>query len=194
MNKKLLSLALSLTVLALTACSSPSPAESESASSSGGSQSAGASQSQQPAVQTATLYIGMDGEFREYPLESQEEITPRQLVEGIAALTGWNLDLADEITDGKGGITVSFAETCALFSGPPSPQKDEFFVFDVSQLDQTILDSVKKTLQNWAVVPGLGDPDSVDIYFSGPDGSDLVLEGLEITIPANEPYRAFPLG
>ena len=73
-------------------------------------------------------------------------------------------------------MTVLFGETSALFAGPPDPQKEEFHVFDSFQLDRTILDSIQKTLQTWAVVPGLGDPDSVDIYFCGPDGGDLVLE------------------
>lgn len=152
----------------------------------------GTSSAQPGETQAATLYIGMDGQFQEYPLETGEEITPRLLVEEIAKLTGWNLDLADEIASGKGGMTVLFGETSALFAGPPDPQKEEFHVFDSFQLDRTILDSIQKTLQTWAVVPGLGDPDSVDIYFCGPDGGDLVLENLGVTIPHTEPYQGFP--
>ncbi len=161
--------------------SQPDPAGAESASS-----------SQLGETRTATLYIGMDGQFSEYPLETSEEITPTLLVEEMARLTGWNLDLDDEVISGKGGITVTFADTCALFAGPPDPQKDEFHVFAADELDRKILDSVKKTLQNWAVVPGLGDPDSVDIYFSAPGGGDLVLENIGVTIPFTEPYRSFP--
>ena len=201
--KKMAACALAL-VLALTACSSGNtsqngggssqiPPDSGNVSSSQpGSQSSGDISSAQPEeLQTATLYIGMDGQFKEYPLEAAEEITPEALVAGISGLTGWNLDLAGEITDGKGGMTVMFAETSALFVGPPDPQKDEFRVFDAGQLDQTILDSVQKTLQDWAVVPGVGDPDRVDIYFCGPDGGDLVLENIGVTIPHMEPYTRF---
>ena len=201
--KKMAACALAL-VLALTACSSgntsqngggssQTPPDSGNVSSSQpGSQSSGDISGAQPEkLQTATLYIGMDGQFKEYPLEAAEEITPEALVAGISGLTGWNLDLAGEITDGKGGMTVMFAETSALFVGPPDPQKDEFCVFDAGQLDQTILDSVQKTLQNWAVVPGVGDPDRVDIYFCGPDGGDLVLENIGVTIPHTEPYTRF---
>ena len=72
------------------------------------------------------------------------------------ALTGWSLDLAEPIFSGKGGITVSFADTSALFVGPPEEQREEFRVYDALQLDQTILDSLKKTLQCWAVDPELG--------------------------------------
>ena len=173
--KKMAACALAL-VLALTACSSGNTSQNGGGSSqippdsgnvSGsqpGSQSSGDISGAQPEkLQTATLYIGMDGQIKEYPLEAAEEITPEALVAGISGLTGWNLDLAGEITDGKGGMTVMFAETSALFVGPPDPQKDEFRVFDAGQLDQTVLDSVQKTLQNWAVVPGVGDPDRVDI-------------------------------
>ena len=202
-KKKMAACALAL-VLALTACSSGNtsqngggssqiPPDSGNVSSSQpGSQSSGDISDAQPEeLQTATLYIGMDGQFKEYPLELAEEITPEALVAGISGLTGWNLDLAGEITDGKGGMTVMFAETSALFVGPPDPQKDEFRVFDAGQLDQTILDSVQKTLQDWAVVPGVGDPDRVDIYFCGPDGGDLVLENIGVTIPHMEPYTRF---
>lgn len=201
--KKMAACALAL-VLALTACSSgntsqngggssQTPPDSGNVSSSQpGSQSSGDISGAQPEeLQTATLYIGMDGQFKEYLLEAAEEITPEALVAGISGLTGWNLDLAGEITDGKGGMTVMFAETSALFVGPPDPQKDEFRVFDAGQLDQTVLDSVQKTLQNWAVVPGVGDPDRVDIYFCGPDGGDLVLENIGVTIPHTEPYTRF---
>ena len=116
------------------------------------------------------------------------------VVAEMAQLTGWNLDLAGEITTGKGGITVSFGETCALFSGPPQEQKEEFHVYDSYQLDQTILDSVKKTLQNWAVVPGQGDPDSVDVYYCGPDGKDLVLINPDGPSPPPSPMSSFHRG
>lgn len=209
--KRMLAFACAMT-LALTACSdgntsqsggstapmppgssdisSVQPAGSDDAS---GVQPAGSGSDSQPGeAQSAVLYIGMNGQFTEYPLETKGEVTPDALVAGISQLTGWNLDLAEEITHGKGGMTVIFADTSALFVGPPEQQKDEFHVFEAGQLDQTILDSIQKTLQNWAVVPGLGDPDSVDIYFCGPDGGDLVLENIGVTIAHTEPYRGFP--
>lgn len=153
---------------------------------------------QTDAARVMTLYIGTGDQFQQYQetyqgaLNDQGMVPPEGVVAAMAELTGWNLDLAGEITTGKGGITVTFAETCALFSGPPEVQKDEFHVYDSYQLDQTILDSVKKTLQNWAVVPGLGDPDSVDIYYCGPDGKDLVLINSGWTISSTQPYEQFP--
>ena len=156
--------------------------------------------SQGEGAQMVTLYIGMDDQFQQYQepyegtLNEQGMVPAEGVVAEMAQLTGWNLDLAGEITTGKGGITVSFGETCALFSGPPQEQKEEFHVYDSYQLDQTILDSVKKTLQNWAVVPGQGDPDSVDVYYCGPDGKDLVLINSGWTISSTQPYEQFPQG
>lgn len=140
----------------------------------------------------ATLYIGMDETFQEYPLEYTGELTPEALIEGIADLTGWDLTLADSVTTGKGGMTVCFAKTSALFVGPPDPQKDEFHMFSVEQLDQTILDSIKKTLQNNFVDSSLGDPDSLPIYYCMEGEQPLTLPNVNVTIPMDQPYESFP--
>ena len=155
---------------------------------------------QTDAARIVNLYIGTGDQFQQYQETYQGVLNEVGMVpaEGVIAqmseLTGWNLELAGEITTGKGGITVSFGENCALLSGPPQEQKEEFHVYDSYQQDQTILDSVKKTLQNWAVVPGQGDPDSVDIYYCGPDGKDLVLINSGWTISSTQPYQKFPPG
>lgn len=171
--------------------SSSSSSISSSASSSGGDVSGAGSSasSSQQEVQTVNLYIGMNGEFQEYPLEVTGEITPEILIESIAQLTGWNLDVVSAV-EGNGKIVVSFAETSALYTGPSENQKEGFQVLDVGQLDQTILDSVQKTLQEW-----VGTEDgTVEIYFTAPDGGDLVLEGIGVTISADQPYAGFPTG
>ena len=57
-------------------------------------------------------------------------------------------------------------------------------------MDETILDSVQKTLQEW-----VGTEDgTVEVYFTAPDGGDLVLEGIGVTISADQPYTGFPTG
>ncbi len=136
---------------------------------------------------SATLYIGMNGEFKEYPLEAKEEVNYYTLVAGIAELTGWNLDLESAV-EGNGKIVISFADTCSLFVGPPEEQKEEFRVLDAGQLDQTILDSIQKTIQEW-----VGTEDGkAEVYFTAADGGDLVLSGIGVTISADEPYTGFP--
>ena len=201
MGQKALLMAGLLTV-ALSACGGPlsmeEPAGGEGARS--GSQALQSEDGSDRSVERscAVLYIGVGNQFAEYPVEYTGEldengqIPPEEVLAAMASLTGWNLDLAEPIFSGKGGITVSFADTSALFAYPPEEQREEFHVYDALQLDQTILDSLKKTLQCWAVDPELGDPDQVEVWFCGADGGDLALPGTGVTIPAAQPYEQFP--
>ena len=143
---------------------------------------------EQPEAQaySATLYIGRDGQFQEYPVTSSEEITPEWLIAQIASLTGWNLDLAEPVTSGRGGASVTFAESSSIVTGPPEQQKEEFFVHDSVELLQTILDSVQHTLQYYFVDPTLGDPQSLDLYFSL-NNEDIVLPD-GVVVPFDQPY------
>lgn len=147
------------------------------------------SSSSEAEVKTATLYVGMSGEFKEYPVEYDGELTPVFLISQLSELTGWNLDLSDEVTSGKGGMTVSFAETSALVVGPPDPQTPDFFVYDSRQLVLTILDSVQHTLQYNFVDPELGDPSTLDIYFTL-DGEAIVIPDTGETIDPYAPYQS----
>ena len=158
----------------------------ESQAASAVSQSA---ESSQEAGQTATLYVGMDGNFSEYPVSYTGELTPVFLISQLSELTGWNLDLADEVTSGKGGMTVSFAETSSIVAGPPEPQNPDFFVYDSSQLITTILDSVQRTLQYNFIDPNLGDPSNLDVYFNL-DGGNIVYPDSGREIDAYTPYEA----
>lgn len=146
----------------------------------------------------ATLYIGYSeyaGEataysegFTTYEVELNGEMTPEKLIAGIAELTGWDLTLADDVTSGKGGMTVCFSSECSLFVGPPEPQVEAFFVFDAESLCKQILDSIKKTLQmNYTTSDG--DPDTLDIYYCMADDQPLTLDALGITWALDEPYQ-----
>ena len=101
-----------------------------------------------------------------------------------AFLTGWNLD-ASEIFVGKGGVTISWADTSALFAGPPEPQKPGFHVYDSTQLAFSVLDSVQRTVQ-CAFSPE--NPDSLNLWFCAADGSALKLDNLGVTLPLDQPY------
>lgn len=139
--------------------------------------------------QTAQLYIGSNGNFKEYPLEYEGELTPDKLIEGIAQLTGWNLTLSEQVTTGKGGMTVSFSKQSAIYTGPPQQQKEEFHMFEVGQLVSTILDSIQHTLQYNFVDPTRGDPSKLDIYYCTEENQPLTIEALDITIPIEQPYQ-----
>lgn len=137
--------------------------------------------------QTAVLYIGTPGSYQEVTVPYTGTLTPAFLVDAIAQETGWNLDLADEITQGKGGMTVDFASTSALVVGPPETQKEAYFVQDQDQLTETILDSIAHTLQYNFVDPQLGDPSSLDVYFTL-NGGGITLGGE--TLDYTQPYTA----
>ena len=149
--------------------------------------------SSQTETQEAVLYIGRDNDFKEYSLKYEGELKPETLIQGISNLTGWDLSLSDEVTTGKGGMTVSFAKTSALFVGPPENQKDEFFMYDAESLIPTILDSVKKTLQeNFVDTSAGGDPDSLNIYYCMEGDQPLTFDNINVTIPMDAPYTTFP--
>lgn len=137
------------------------------------------------------IYIGNNGSFRSYPYTESDIVTPDALIEAMASLTGWNLDLADAVSTGKGGMTVCFADTCSLFTGPPKLQNEEFHMYSTEQLCSTILDSIAHTLQYNFVDPRLGDPSSLDIYYCMGENEPLYLPDLDITVPMDEPYQGF---
>lgn len=136
---------------------------------------------------TAVLYIGMDGEYREYPFQYGDVLEPDALIEGIGELTGWDLSLAEPVISGKGGMTVVFSKDSSVFTGPPEEQKEEFFVYDVEQLVRTVLDSVNHTLKYNFIDANLGDPESLDIWFTDENGGGLKVPGLEMELP-DGPY------
>ena len=191
------SMAAILVIMAASLAGCGAPVKEQGSSSDQTSSTASSAESQgnssQAQMQEATLYIGTKNSFQEFSFKYEEELKPEMLIQGIAELTGWDLSLADEVTIGKGGMTVSFAKTSALFVGPPENQKETFFMYDAQTLSQTILDSIKKTLQeNFVDTEAGGDPDSLDIYYSMEGDQPLTLENINVTIPMDVPYTEFP--
>lgn len=138
---------------------------------------------------TATLYIGTKAEgFAEYPMTYEGELTPEKLIQGIAGLTGWNLALAEDVINGKGGMSVCLSSESSLFTGPPDPQKEEFHMYDAGQLAETILDSIQKTLQKGFVLAP-GDPDALDIWYFMEGEKLLELPALGLSWPIDQPYQ-----
>lgn len=139
--------------------------------------------------QTATLYIGTKAAgFEEYAFPYEGELTPELLIQGIADLTGWNLTLDEPVATGKGGMSVCLSEESALFVGPPESQKEEFFVFDATELAEMVLDSIQETLQRGFTGEG-GDPSSLDIYYYLEGNMPLELPNLGLSWSIEEPYQ-----
>lgn len=194
-NNKRFGAAVLLLILLLTisACSrgqsESSPMES-SPSASTGQEETTLPQTEQPdaAANEAILYIGTkDSGFTEYAMTYEGSLTPEVLIAGIGDLTGWDMTLAEAVTTGKGGMSVCFADSSALFTGPPEPQNEEFFMFSAEQLAQTILDSTQKTLQMGFTSEG-GSPDALDIYYYMEGEKPLELPDIDREWPLDQPY------
>ena len=99
------------------ACPSP-PVQSESGSD-------GEARRRQPLLRSMG---GQMGEYAEFPVEYTGErletgqVPVTEVLSAMAKITGWNLDLADQIYSGKGGITVTFADTCTLLTADVSEE------------------------------------------------------------------------
>lgn len=192
--KKFIILAFSsLISISLFAACGKAPAQNTSSELPSSSSSAISSEisSEENQTKGAVIYIGSGDSFKEYPLEYDGEITPEILIEEMSRLTGWNLDLADKVYSGKGGMTVCFADTAAIFTGPPEKQNEEFFVYDTEQLCSEILDSIKHTLQYNFIDRELGNPDNLDVYYCVADNKPITIEALGVTIPIDEPYSSW---
>lgn len=132
------------------------------------------------------IFTTLDGRaFTLRPYTGPQPATPETLIGAIAAVTGWNLDLAEPVTDGKGGMTVCFAPSCCVFQGPPNPQKEEYHVFDSVGMALAALGSIKYTLQMWADPIA---PDKVPIYFCAAGNQPITVAGAR-TLPLYEPYH-----
>ena len=139
--------------------------------------------------QTATLYIGTKANgFTEYPMTYDRELTAEKLIQGIADLTGWDLTLAEDVISGKCGMSVCLSSESSLFTGPPDPQREEFHMYDVGQLAETILDSIQKTLQEGFTGED-GDPDALDIWYYMEGDQPLELPILGLSWPIDQPYQ-----
>jgi hypothetical protein len=137
----------------------------------------------------AMVYIGTKaGGFTDYPITYDGNLTPEKLIQGIADLTGWDLTLAEDVISGKGGMSVCLSSESSLFTGPPDPQREEFHMYDVGQLAETILDSIQKTLQEGFTLEG-GDPDALDIWYYMEGDRPLELPALGLSWPIDQPYQ-----
>lgn len=145
----------------------------------------GSSDQENPEETGTQLYISTGNQnFQSFPFTGSE-VTPDTLVQGIADLTGWNLNLADTISSGKGGMTVCFTGSSSIFTGPPEDQSDDFHVYDAESMVFAALDSIQMTLQNYA---SSVNPSSVDIYFCMEGDVPIILDNLGVTIPMDQPY------
>ncbi len=98
------------------------------------------------------------------------------------------MTLAENVVSGKSGMSVCLSSESSLFTGPPDPQREEFHMYDVGQLAETILDSIQKTLQEGFTGEG-GDPDALDIWYYMEGNQPLEFPILGLSWPIDQPYQ-----
>ena len=125
-------------------------------------------------------YIGTEEKgYKEYFAFKGETTTPEQLISAISEATGWNLSLAENVSSGKAGMTISFSSESSIVTGDCGNQLDEYRVADKYDLVNTILDSIQETLRLNYVMDG-GDPSSLQVWYNV-EGHDIDVDGVIIS-------------
>ncbi len=125
-------------------------------------------------------------------LDEQGLVPAEAMIAGMAELTGWNLDLADEITSGPGGMTVSFADTCSIFTGPPDPRRRSSTCMTRGSLrpPSWTASSIPSSTTLWTRRRGAL---FLDIYYCDAAGESITIPGLDVTIPMDTPYSGLAM-
>ena len=129
-----------------------------------------------------TIYIGTEDNFEEFNLNIDKSgsatYQASQILEAIGDILGYRL-IANDITDGKGGMTIDFNSNSAPFNTNDSYIGNEQYTTTNDDLAFTIFDSIEKTLQEY-----FGQ--NLDVWFSLDSGSITIND---VTIPITEPYQ-----
>lgn len=139
------------------------------------------SQSEENQEYNTTIYIGTEDNFEEFTVNIDKSgsatYQASQILEAIGDILGYRL-IANDITDGKGGMTIDFNSNSAPFNTNDSYIGNEQYTTN-DDLAFTIFDSIEKTLQEY-----FGQ--NLDVWFSLDSGSITIND---VTIPITEPYQ-----
>lgn len=130
-----------------------------------------------------TLYVGTEDKFEEFKvnIDKSASVTAQasQILNSIGDILGYKL-IANDIANGKGGMTIDFNSSSAPFNTNDSYiGNEQYTTTDTKDLAFTIFDSLEKTLQEY-----FGQ--NLDVWFSLDSGS-ITIDN--ITIPITEPYQ-----
>ncbi len=140
------------------------------------------SQTEENQEYNTTIYTGTEDNFEEFNLNIDKSgsatYQASQILEAIGDILGYRL-IANDITDGKGGMTIDFNSNSAPFNTNDSYIGNEQYTTTNDNLAFTIFDSIEKTLQEY-----FGQ--NLDVWFSLDSGSITIND---VTIPITEPYQ-----
>ncbi|MBO4382740.1 MAG: hypothetical protein J5847_01465 [Clostridia bacterium] len=136
-----------------------------------------------PGNHQVTLFIWNVDTYKQVTWKYRDTLTVQKLLEGLQHETNWDLSTAAvKLNDQK--VTIWWSDRSSLYTGLPKQQNKEYLVFNRKDLDAAILDSVKTTLTE-----NLGL--SYTVCYAGPNGGDLTLPEVGVTIPADDPFSSF---
>jgi len=141
-------------------------------------------------VKTAVIYIGKEGDYGKYNLLYEGTLTPKKILNGIAATTGWNLTLEKKITKKEDGYILCFSKKSVFYTGQKLDKEDEFYVPTQEDFYVTVLDSITKSFRKYFKEDGK----TLKMYYWGADDSALSLYGTGKTIPKDVAYEHKLLG
>ena len=120
------------------------------------------SQTEENQEYNTTIYTGTEDNFEEFNLDIDKSgsstYQASQILEAIGDILGYRL-IANDITDGKGGMTIDFNSNSAPFNTNDSYIGNEQYTTTNDDLAFTIFDSIEKTLQEY-----FGQ--NLDVWFS----------------------------
>ena len=136
-----------------------------------------------PGNHQVTLFIWNVDTYKQVTWKYRDTLTVQKLLEGLQHETNWDLSTAAVKYDDQ-DVTIRWSDRSSLYRGLPKQQNKEYLVFNRRDLDAAILDSVKTT-----ITENLGF--SYTVYYAGPNGGDLTLPEVGVTIPADDPFSSF---
>ncbi|MBP5272333.1 MAG: hypothetical protein ILO43_05145 [Clostridia bacterium] len=136
-----------------------------------------------PGDRTVTLFIWHVDSWKTVQWHYRDTLTVAKLLDGLQHETNWNLSTSAIKLDTM-KCTIWWNEKSSLYTGFPAKQNKEYIVFELKDLYATILDSVKKTINE-----NLGP--SYSIHYANTNGGDLVLKDVGVRIPVKEPFSSF---
>ena len=108
------------------------------------------SQSEENQEYNTTIYIGTEDNFEEFTVNIDKSgsatYQASQILEAIGDILGYRL-IANDITDGKGGMTIDFNSNSAPFNSDSYIGNGKTEINDDKTLVYTIFDSIQKTLK-----------------------------------------------
>ena len=104
-----------------------------------------------------------------------------KIANALSAWTGLSFAIEYTYDDEKGGYIIDWLPESSLIAGPPDPQSEEFFFYDVDTLSWFMMNSLCKTIEMT-----MGDQ---AVYYTV-SGEALDLPNINFSLPMDVPFQS----